>query len=219
MKTFKDVLRQMSKKQPKLYELWNYLWLESNDQGEVDFRYNELMTFFSCSRTSMARMLQPENIEGFNEFVSIQKVAPSTYQAIINYQPKKHTPPKETAKKTRNTLITGEYADFLERYYNKIGFINLDFNKKKRDLESILLKITTIMQNNQTPISDETRFENFQMIMNNIPQWWVDKGMVDLPSVNKHFTKIINAIKIKQHGELNSTRPDAEPIDFSQFTN
>jgi DNA-binding Lrp family transcriptional regulator len=77
--------------------------------------------------------------------------------------------------------------------------VNYIFNGMSgKHLKQLLDKIKTLLEKTNNDTSDESMISMFELIINNLPDWFKDK---DLPVINSKFNEIIEQIKNSKNGK------------------
>lgn len=186
----KELLRSLYKKNKRDYDVWNYLWLFSDESNSIDFSHIDLCCRFKVPLSSLHRILNRYNETWNNEkiFVEYEKTGYKKYRVI--FYPKGKVKTKIDVK-----TIYDELFDWVKDFYKDKGFDYLDIDKHKRYVKTICLKLEKAMKDKKTIVTDDGIKETFKIVFSNIPDWWVDSGNITLTTINKNLTKILNQIK------------------------
>lgn len=213
----KELLQILYKNNRRDFEVWNYLWLFS-ENDTISFTLTELSARLSIPKTSLHRILH-SYIEKWNVnklFVELKK--DSNKRVVITFYPKGKKIPKGQIHTIQEQLY-----DWLKDYYSDLDFDYTDLPKHKKYITTLCNKLKKAMAKRNTEITDETLVDTFKYFFINIPDWWKENQNITLTLISKHFTKILN--QVKANGNGNSKKRDSyskaaekvDEVDFSQF--
>ena len=214
----KHFLRPLYKRNKRDFDVWNYLWLFS-DNNSIDFTHADLCGKFNLPPSSLYRTLN-SNIESLNTnektFIEYEKISYRNYK--ITFYPK--------GKKSivlQNNILYNELYAWMKEYYDKMEFDYDDMLKHKRYIVTICSKIKRVMKAKNTEITDESLRDTFCYFISNIDDWWKDTGNITLPLISKHFTKLLNQVKKsngtrKKSDSYSKSAEQVDSIDFSKIT-
>ena len=214
----KDFLKDLYIRKKRDFDVWNYLWLFS-DNNTIIFTQTELCGRFGLPASSLHRILN-QNIENANidrVFIEYERIAFKNYRVIFYPKGKK-------IRKTKYSDLYIELYDWMKDYYVEIDFDYADMPKHRRYINTICDKIIKAMRDKKTEITDENVIATFQFFIKGIDNWWRDTGNITLPLISKHFTKLLN--QVKQNGTNGGKKRDSfskaaeqiDAIDFNKLT-
>lgn len=212
----REQLKELYLKNRRDFEVWNYLWLFS-ENNSINFTHSELCARFKLPASSLHRVIKiyPEKWNEKKVFVECEKVAYKQYQ--VTFYPK-----GKKATKSNIQTIYDELFDWLKEYYANIEFDYADINKHKRYVKIICDKLKKAMKEKNTDITDDSLRDTFQFFFLNLPEWWKENQNITLTLINKHFTKILNQVKSNGNGKKRDSYAKAaaevDEVDFSQLT-
>ncbi len=128
-------------------------------------------------------------------------------------------------QKTSGNPLENRCFAYLRDYYRTTkNIIYPDFEKHKRFVGYIInkLKNSAIERNKRMkivmPITDDYLFNSLKLFFESMPDWWIENAACTLPTVNKHFTKILNQIKTEygKKRQDDDTREAIAKIDFTK---
>ena len=213
MKTF---LKTLYKKNKRDFDVWNYLWLFS-DNNSIDFTHAELCGRFNIPNSSLHRTLN-SNIDSVNTnestYITYERTTYKHYKVVFYPKGKK----KSTL--SSNSIYDSIY-NWLKEYYSSIEFDYADMPKHKRYIKTICNKLSKAMKDKNTEVTDESLRETFCFFIQNIDGWWKDTGNITLPIISKHFTKLLNQVKTngtrKKSDSYSKAAEQADSIDFNKL--
>ena len=212
----KFLLRELYSKNKRDFDVWNYLWLFSDESNSIEFSHIDLCARFKVPLSSLHRMLNkyPETWNTDKTFVEYEKTGYKNYRVIF-YPKGKVTP------KAKIVTIHDELFDWVKIFYKEKNFDYLDLSKHKRYIKTICTKIEKAMKSRETEVTDESLKQTFILIFENIPEWWVDNGNITLTTINKNFTKILNQIKsnngTKKRDSYSKAAESVSGIDYDSL--
>ena len=213
----KDFLKYLYNKNRRDFEVWNYLWLFS-ENNSIEFTHSDLCNRFDIPNSSLHRILN-SNLDSINTdeniFIEYDRVAYKKYKVVF------HLKGKKVNKKEENKIYE-EIYDWLKDYYASIDFDYQDLLKHKRYIVTICNKMRKVMKLKNRNFTDEDLRDTFYFFMLNIGDWWKDTGNITLPLLSKHFTKILNQIKTngtrKKSDSYSKSAEQIDSIDFAKLT-
>jgi hypothetical protein len=213
----KKLLKKLYKKSKRDFEVWNYLWLFS-ENNSIDFTLSELGGRFNLPPSSLHRILNiyPEQWNEEKVFVEY------TRKAYKQYNVKFHPNGKKIEKSQIHTIYDSLF-DWIKEYYIEIEYEYTDISTHKKYIKIISDKLTKAMKSKKSEVTDETVSNTFKFLISNIPDWWRENGNLTLPQISKHFTKIVNQVKTnnggtKKRDSYSKAANDVDEIDFTQLT-
>lgn len=215
----KKLLKELYLKKKRDFDVWNYLWVFSDDSNIIVFNPSELCGRFNIPPSSLHRILNkyPEDWNGDKTFVEYERLKRKEFKVIF------HPKGKKLKKTSTQPVIYDELFNWLKQHYKNIAFDYQDLNQHKHRVKTICDKVTKAMKDKNTEITDESVKDTFKYIFLNMPQWWVDNGNITLPLVSKHFTKILNQVKNQTNGKkrdsYSKAAETADGIDFEKVAN
>jgi hypothetical protein len=186
----KTLLKELYHKNRRDFEVWNYLWLFSDESNSIQFSHTDLYCRFNVPLSSLHRMLNkyPEIWNGDKTFVEYEKVGYKNYQVVFHPKGKKEA-------QVKISTIHDELFVWLKDFYKGKDFDYSDLSKHKRYIKIICGKVEKAMKDRKTQVTDENLADTFKLIFENLPEWWVESGNITLTTISKNFTKILNQIK------------------------
>ena len=186
----RTLLKELYHKNRRDFDVWNYLWLFSDESNSIQFSHTDLCCRFKVPLSSLHRMLNkyPETWNTDKTFVEYEKIGYKNYQVVFYPKGKK-------VSKVKVVTMYDELFDWLKEFYKQKKFDYSDLAKHKRYVKTICGKVENAMKNKETEVTDENLVKTFKIIFENLPEWWVESGNITLPTISKSFTKILNQIK------------------------
>ena len=213
----KEQLKALYLKNKRDFEVWNYLWLFS-DNNSINFTHSELATRFNLPASSLHRILNiyPESWNDEKVFVEYGKVAYNEHK--VTFHPKGKKSPKQEGE-----YLYDELFEWLKEYYLDIEYDYSDMLKHKRYVKIICDKLKKAMKHKNSDVTDDLLKDTFKFLFLNIDDWWKESGNITLTQISKHFTKILNQVKTKNGGtkkrdSYSKAAAQIDEVDFSQLT-
>lgn len=212
----KEFLKELYIKNRRDFEVWNYLWLFS-ENNSIEFTPSSLAGRFGLPPSSLHRILNiyPEIWNKEKIFVEYTKLAYKTHS--VTFYPKGKKIPKN-----KEYTVHDELFDWLGGYYRELDFDYTDLSHHKRYVKLICDKLKKAMTEKATEITNETLINTFQFFFLNIDDWWKDTGNITLTVINKNFTKILNQVKTNgnksKRDSYSKAAAKVDEVDFSQLT-
>lgn len=167
--------------------IWVYLWLNTENK-EIITDYEILMGKFNVSRATVFRTLKKGN--DFSEPSVTIDTLKGRKGIKVSFVDK-----KVVKKKIADTENKSELIDICKDFYASINYDypNLRDHAKYATYIYNNLKVVCANQNMSAEHSDVVN--TFKVFIQNIPNWWIDKKLVTLPLLHRHFSQIFNQIK------------------------
>jgi hypothetical protein len=212
----KEFLKELYIKSKRDFEVWNYLWLFS-ENNKINFSQTELSARFRLPPSSLHRILNiyPEQWNDKKVFVEYSRVAYKKYNVTFYPNGKKY--PKQEVY-----TIYDELFEWLKGYYAELDFDYADIKDHKRYVKVICDKLKKAMLKNGTKVDEALLKNTFKVVFTNIDDWWKDTGNITLTLVSKHFTKILNQLKAnngnsKKRDSYDKAAAKVDEVDFSKL--
>ena len=204
----KKILSRLIDENYRYYLVWSYLWIKSDSKNTYQFTLEDLHNRLDIPKATLSRILK--HCETWN----IEKVY--TEVEVINrvYHVKFYDKGK-VEKKTYKQLHVNA-IEFLKDFYKKHNYDYQKFSNHKRYAILIMDKIQGSMRSRNNEITDETSLIAFEVFFKSIPDWWKQNNF-ELTSINKHYSKILNQIKAKQHDKYSTAKAHTEQGDYSDL--
>jgi hypothetical protein len=109
---------------------------------------------------------------------------------------------------------------WVKQFYADQNYDYVDFKKHEKYVDIIFNKMKEAINNKETTQATESLITDTVMFFfMNMPTWWKENAFT-LPSLSKHFPKILHSIKMSQNGKTKSTKyvntdNEIERINFS----
>jgi hypothetical protein len=190
----KLLLKELYNTNRRDFDVWNYLWLFSDESHSIQFSHIDLCGRFKVPFSSLHRMLGRYN-ETWNAdkiFVEYSKVGYKKYQVV--FHPKGKIKSKAESVSTVITVYD-ELFEWLKGFYKQKNFDYMELSSHKKYIKTICTKVEKAMRDRNTEVTEESIKQTFKIIFENLPEWWVDSGNITLTTISKSFTKILNQIK------------------------
>jgi hypothetical protein len=218
----KEILKLLYDSNRKCFNVWNYLWLQSDKDSGYDFVLEDLIIMADVPRTTLLRMVN--DYDKFNTekktFIELQshKLGKKTeYHVKFHFNGIALKKKQELAKIEEQLFIN--IREYLVDFYKRQDYEYPSFNNHFPVAKTIMNKLIVLMKKKGTVINDQTKLDNFMVIFERLPEWWVSKKIIGLNQINKHFDKIINDIRPTTNDKYNKVANGSEPEDFSHLTN
>lgn len=208
----KNQLRWLYKNNKRCWEVWNHLWLFSDDMNSIAFTYNEICGALSIPHTTFKRMLG--NTAWANTDKQRVEILREGNKIKVVFYPNG----KPAEREARDTSVEDELFLWLKTDFypsHQVDYPNIGNTHHKNKVSPILKKIKKVMRVKGTEVTDETVITSFKVYFENMPAWWLEHQPT-LPAVNKHFTEILGAIKKVRDDKNSQARAAASAVDFSQ---
>lgn len=232
----KDILKKLYVTNKRHFEVWNYLWLMSED-GITEFSYTDICAKFKVPKSTLVRILQLErewnedNVQ--TEVERLEKNHRVTFFEFTNVNNKKQSTPRgakrTTVKKPQkveilDVVLEETYTKVKEQYdKRKIHYSTIE--KDKKVLRTIINKIENLLIVDNDKLADEDIIAATVLFFKKIPNWWWINAF-KMRSINKNFDTIYNQIKLESNGKKNSrvgsyaeASSSANQVDYSTITN
>lgn len=212
----KSILRQLYFTNHRHYEVWNFLYLMSDD-GKYEFTYLDICHRFKLPKSTLARILKLA--QGWSEYAVKVEQLQKGHQVIFEEKTQQILPPPEKDLPPLPVIapipkpMEKELMDFLESWYVQKSKVYPDLRKHKRHANEISRKITELLKLAGDKVDNDGIVSAFKMFFNKIPDWWVVNQPL-LPSINKHFPQIYNQIKTHKNGTIN---PKTKPSKIDSY--
>tara|TARA_R110002020_G_scaffold44348_10_gene128036 strand:- start:9231 stop:9881 length:651 start_codon:yes stop_codon:yes gene_type:complete len=208
----KEVFRILYDKNVRFFEVWNYLYLYSNEQNEIVFTNSDIIGRFKLPPSTLNRAISfALSINNGKIYIELEKIAPKTYKA------KFYPNGKRNVKAVKNK----ELKVWIEDYYKKQEYDYPELKKHLRFVDTICDKLEkAIKERNTEPFTPDLLHKTFCVFFEKIPDWWKENAFT-LTSINKNFSKILNQIKLSANGKSNnyaSATRKVESLDFEKIS-
>tara|TARA_Y100000034_G_C6819129_1_gene368738 strand:+ start:69 stop:713 length:645 start_codon:yes stop_codon:yes gene_type:complete len=209
----KELLRILYDKNIRFFNVWNHLYLYSDDNNEIVFTNSEIIGRFKIPHSTLTRAIQYAlSINNGKTYIEMEKIAPKTYK--VKFYP--------NGKRTLKSKIKNrELKEWIVNYYKKEDFDYPELKKHLRFVDSICGKLEQAIKDRATEeYTPELLIKTFYVFFEKIPDWWKENAFT-LPSINKNFSKILNQIKLSANGKTNkyvSATKGVEDLDFEKIT-
>lgn len=185
------------------YEVWNYLWLISED-GITMFQYVDICCKFKVPKSTLSRILQLQNTwNNEKQLTTIEKEGKwhklTFWEELPASQKKKPT-------KTEFPARTEQMFDILTEWYKQKEVEYPTLEKDKKRITEFLNRIEKSLTAASQPKTDKDVIEAATLYFNKIPEWWI-KNAYSMATINKNYMKIYNQIKLNSNG--NSTTKES----------
>jgi hypothetical protein len=207
----KDTMKYLYLKSSKCFELWNYLWLFSNENNEITIDFSDIQARFNIPTSSLYRHLSVDKFNTTKVYVELTRQ--NSKKAFIKFYPNGRRKPK-TIKKNK------ELKMWVKQFYADQNYDYVDFKKHEKYVDIIFNKMKEAINNKETTQATESlTTDTVMFFFMNMPTWWKENAFT-LPSLSKHFPKILHSIKMSQNGKTKSTKyvntdNEIERINFS----
>lgn len=200
-----------------------YLWINTDKKNEISKTKNEICEILnSKSLSSSLKFIElinkaQDKIERrFVEVTEIEENRKKSFHFKFN-----DTGVATDKKSNPYSGIVKECTQIIFDFYRTNELI-FDEKKEKalfvKSIPLLLSKIDSVIISMNLEPTNENRIENLQVLLNNMPTWWVQNKNIFIGTINKHFAKIINQIKLQGNDKFKQLADKSEQIDFSEFT-
>jgi len=161
-----------------------------------EFEQEEMIMITSNSHYSIITICNWDIYQSIiNEEVATNEL-PSNSQVATNELPSNTNKKDKKVNKEKNIIYSTLVEFWLKEFH--IGFI---FNGTAgKALKQIIIKLETILKNENSYDGDDSVINLFKFICFNLPDWFKDK---DLSVINSKLNEIILQIKNKNNGNTN----------------
>ena len=207
----KETMKYLYLKSSKCFELWNYLWLFSDENNEINIELSDIQARFNIPTSSLYRHLSVDKFNNTKVYVEFTKQ--NSKKAFIKFYPNGRRKPK-TIKKNK------ELKMWVKKFYADQNYDYVDFQKHEKYVDTIFNKMKeAIADKDLTQATEPIVTDTVMFFFINMPTWWRENAFT-LPSLSKHFSKILHTIKVSQNGKTKSTKyvntdSEIEKINFS----
>ena len=190
----KTLLKDIYLKNQRDFQIWNYLWIFSDENNSVEFSHSELSGRFNIPISSLYRVLSiyPELWNKDKIIVESERLPHKVIR--ITFHPK-----GKRIEKSNIYTVYDEAFDWIKEFYAEIKYDYPDIAKHKKYIKNICDKLEKAMVANNTDITRESLITTLQTFFIKIDDWWRDSGNMSITSINKHFTRILNQIKANKN--------------------
>ncbi len=208
----KEILKILYEKNIRFFNVWNYLYLYSDDNNEIIFTNSDIIGRFNLPASTLTRAIKYGlDTNNGKTYIELTKVSPKTYK--VKFYPNG----KRNAKAVKNV----DLKKWITAYYKEEQFDYPELKKHLRFVDSICEKMEkAIKDKGQVEYSNDVLNDTFQVFFNKIPDWWKQNAFT-LPSINKNFSKILNQIKLSSNGKSSnyvSATKTVNELDFEKIT-
>lgn len=189
----KEHLKKLYEKNKRHWEVWVWLWMQSDTKNSTIFTYRVICARFNVPKSTFARVIESQSVWNDEKIISKVEKLPNCKYRVTFY------PKGKKATKHIDTSLEDELFAYVKDAYKKKEYDYPNINKHKIYITRILVQIEKAMKTRGTEITYETKSDTFKMFFTSIPQWWVDNSY-SLNSINKNFATIINQIKTNGKG-------------------
>jgi len=205
----KKILSTLCSENFRYFQVWSYLWINSDRKNTIEFNYLDVGCKLKMSKSTVHRIIsKTELINVDKTYVEITKDK-STVTAKFYDKGKPKT-------REKNVLID-DVIEYLVGFYEKQNFPYEKINNHKPQLKGLINQMEPTMKAAGLELTDETKKQFLQWFCENLPEWWVKKGHITIPALNKHYPKMITQIKTQKTDSYASEIHQTESIDYSKL--
>lgn len=217
----KEQLKRLYLSNFRHYEVWNFLWLMS-ENGEYIFTYLDLCYRFRVPKSTLTRILQLDRTWNTDEnrLTEIEKIGKAYRVKFL----KELQEPVKTKKKSIHPERTEKIYEFLVTWYDEKNIEYPTLSKDKAKITKVLKKIEELLKKQGQSISDDNVIKMTISFWNRIPAWYI-KHQITINAIDRNFYKIYNQIKSTTNEQPKQSRAESfgkasadSTIDYSQFT-
>ena len=188
------------------------LYLISDKENKIVSHMDYILSSLDISKSTVYRVISEIKSVGFSAKIE------HNYLKICFKK-------EQNKRKTRNDLLLDK-SDSL--YYEKLYLLLETFYKEKNYVYTTInkplaikldSKLEQLMIAKNLDINFESKLDSFTFFLYNLPEFWLEKGLLSLSTLNKHFEKIINGIKTNKNDKYNDLRQKSAGIDFDEIAN
>lgn len=207
----KEHLKKLYEKNKRHWEVWVWLWMQSDNKNSTIFTYRVICARFNVPKSSFARMLNAYELWNDDKIiVEFEKLEKRRYKVTFYPNGKK-------LSKHKDTSLEDGLFDYVKEQYTIQEYDYPNINKHRVYIKRILIQIEKAMKVRGTEINSETKADTFKMFFKSIPQWWVENSY-SLTSINKNFATIINQIKTNgKANHFNKAIRETNDADYSDI--
>ena len=217
----KHILKELYFSNKRHFEVWNYLWLMSED-GVMDFSYLDVCARFKVPKSTLARILKLEEKWNITSVHSRIERLDKNHRVLFfdNPTPTEIKQPAPT-KRQKVDKRTMEVLEWLKDFYKEKNKDYPGIANQRANIRGIIGKVEVMVKKTIPEATDDQIIENTKLFFNKIPDWWIEKAFT-LPSINKNFVAIYDQIKSKKHGKqptIDSYRKAAVATATKDYSN
>jgi len=184
----KEQFKTLYQKNKRHWEVWVWLWMQTNNKNSAIFTYRVLSSRFSVPKSTLVRVISQQD-EWNGDKIYSEVVALGNCEYKVTFYPNG----KKAIKKLDSVLEDTLY-DYVKGKYKGMEYDYPNIAKHKIYVKKILAQLVQAMNNRGTEVTDQSKTDTFKMFFESIPTWWVENSFT-LASINKNFATIINQIK------------------------
>lgn len=226
----KKVLKYLYQYRKRHFEVWNYLWLHSED-GITHFTYLDVCAKFKVPKSTLARILQLEN--EWNEedqiLTKVERVSNghkvTFFEEVLKKPVKKQPTVQNSAPRPENPLkpVTNHVHEYLKGKYDTLGIVYPKFDTEKPKVTNLIKKVEEMLKEQGKSTLPEDIQDSTILFIDKIPEWWWQNAFT-IGHFTRNFEKIYNQIKINVNGgkskrlaTYQQAAKEADGIDYSQL--
>lgn len=214
----KETLKELYETERNAYDVWVYLWLNSNSKGEVVFSKKKISLELGVSLSTTYRALDKHAYRFCSGIESHDKK---------NYHVLKFSGAKSTSTKKVDELqgLYDRLYEYLKEYYSRAEFEYTALPNHKKLIKTIVGKLKKAMnKTDKVVVTEQTLEDTFKMFFEGVLNtWFGQEKQLSLNTINRNFDKILNDIKRMHNGKKSDSyaraKQEAESIDFSKLQN
>jgi hypothetical protein len=202
------------------FNIWNHLWILSDNKNRVVFNYIDISSQLGLPVKTVNRVVN-KFVNDWNSgdkiIVEYNKLQGRELEIIFYPNGKKKPILKIIPHHEEMFSIAKDWYVSKEYDYPEL-------KKHKKYIKSICEKIENSIKDrgdNSNPTPKDL-IDSFEIILKNMPDWWIENSQISLTTINKNFSKIIDQIKrnatSKKSDSYSKARESASRINFSKFT-
>lgn len=197
MKSIKDLIRNLEGVSTTACLLFSYLYSICDNNGVINKKVSDLAIKLSTSENNIRNiMFYMKNREDADGIISVSENDKNNNVFTITFTIKKRDLKKPKAQ--LNLIIDKSQPNikkFLIDWYKEKDFDYIAFNNHIKYIKTISNKLVLSMKNKKMDVNEESIEEGFKVLFNNLPDWWIENGAIQLPTISKNFDKITNTIR------------------------
>lgn len=215
----KEILKRLFFANYRYFEVWNYLWLMS-DNGSIEFTHSELCRLFNIPKSTLSRILQHQDtwnkkqiitrIERTKKSIRVVFVSEDTKNIGIEVMVSDNMP---TSNPVANKVIERLYP-YVKRFYTEKSIYYPEVENDRKFIYYIWEKIEKAMEANGAGKNPTRVDDNFKLFFQKIPQWWLENSFT-LPTLNNKYNTIYQQIK-KEHQNESTSKTNKKSNSYAR---
>tara|TARA_R110000751_G_scaffold92475_2_gene180971 strand:- start:793 stop:1434 length:642 start_codon:yes stop_codon:yes gene_type:complete len=208
----KSQLKIIFEKNKKWFDVWIYLWINSDSKNTIIFTYSELGGRFNIPKSTIYRIIDfHKKINSSKVYIDLK--TNKAKQTILKFYPTGKT-------ENEKSLLEDSLYLFLIDFYKDHEYSYPELKTHKIHIKKIENKIKALISQNGEVPTESDIIATFKIFFEKIPDWWKQNAFT-LPTISKNFNKIYNQIKLTNNGKnfkyANATK-EIGSLDFEKIS-